>query len=189
MNTCVFCAIADGNAPAEIVREWDDALALHPLDPVTDGHLIVIPRAHVPNFTASAVQASYITLRAAELVASLPEAEGWNLITSAGTAATQTVMHLHVHLVPRRTGDGLALPWTAPATLVPRLTVDGRGVPYFEGQRMEVMSLGTKNRGTDLVEAELHMITRVEYERRRARSGLGRRMQDVADEANGCGRG
>jgi histidine triad (HIT) family protein len=36
-----------------------------------------------------------------------------NLITSVGSAATQTVFHLHVHVVPRRAGDGLALPWTS----------------------------------------------------------------------------
>jgi histidine triad (HIT) family protein len=49
--------------------------------------------------------------RAAELMAEHPAA---NLITSKGSAATQTVFHLHVHLVPRQVDDGLPLPWTPP---------------------------------------------------------------------------
>lgn len=47
--------------------------------------------------------------RAAELMAEHPDA---NIITSKGSLATQTVFHLHVHLVPRAAGDGLPLPWT-----------------------------------------------------------------------------
>jgi histidine triad (HIT) family protein len=107
---CVFCAIVGKRAPAKIVHEWSDAVAIVPLDPVVEGHVIVIPRAHVGDFTADPVVTGAVAARAATLAA----AEGWqwNLITSAGEHATQTVMHLHVHLVPRREGDGLALPWT-----------------------------------------------------------------------------
>lgn len=108
---CPFCAIVAGRAPAEIVHEWDDALAIVPLNPVTDGHLLVIPKVHVadvghdPHVSAATMQ------RAAELAA-----EQWcNVITSRGRVATQSVFHLHIHIVPRREDDGLALPWTGQA--------------------------------------------------------------------------
>ena len=106
---CTFCRIAAGKAPAEIVQEWEDALAFVPLNPVTPGHVLVIPRTHVPDATTvPAVTAT--TMTAAVEVAR--QCYPCNLITSAGREASQTVFHLHIHVVPRRAGDGLALPWT-----------------------------------------------------------------------------
>ncbi len=104
---CVFCRIIAGNEPATIVRRWRSAVAIVPLEPVVAGHLLVIPRRHVRDFTVDPMVSAVAMHCAAELAT--PDA---NLITSAGTAATQTVAHLHLHIVPRRPGDGLALPWT-----------------------------------------------------------------------------
>lgn len=106
---CVFCAIVDGTAPATIVAEWAEAIAIVPLGPVTDGHVLVLPRAHVADATASPYISGAVMRRAAEYA---ERHQAVNLITSRGKAATQTVFHLHVHIVPRRDGDGLALPWT-----------------------------------------------------------------------------
>ena len=106
-NDCVFCDIAQGKAPATVVREWDDAIAIVPLGPVVDGHVLVIPRRHVadaatdPDITAATMR------RAAEIVP-------WpaDIITSLGAAAMSgSVFHLHLHIVPRAEDDGLALPW------------------------------------------------------------------------------
>lgn len=105
--TCVFCGIIAGVAPAVVVREWPDAVAIVPLDPVTPGHLLVVPRVHVVDATVDPEVTGVAMRRAAELAA-----PPCNLITSAGAAATQTVWHLHIHVVPRRVGDGLPLPWT-----------------------------------------------------------------------------
>lgn len=110
MEACVFCEIIQGRAPAEFVHVWPEAIAIVPLNPVAAGHVIVIPNAHVGDFTADPVVTGAVMARAATLAA----AEGWqwNLITSAGEFATQTIMHLHVHLVPRWKYDGLSLPWS-----------------------------------------------------------------------------
>lgn len=110
MDSCQFCAILRGQAPAKYVHSWPDAIAIVPLAPVTPGHVIVIPRLHVGDFTADPVVTAAVMSRAATLAAA--EDWQWNLITSAGEDATQTICHLHVHLVPRRPGDGLHLPWT-----------------------------------------------------------------------------
>ncbi|SIO84636.1 HIT family protein [Nocardiopsis sp. JB363] len=107
---CVFCRIADGTAPATVVRQWPDALAIRPRSGgVNDGHLMVIPRTHVQDAGVDAAVTAATMARAAELMAQLPTA---NLITSKGAAATQSVFHLHVHVVPRAAGDDLPLPWT-----------------------------------------------------------------------------
>jgi histidine triad (HIT) family protein len=111
----VFCDIVAGEAPATIVREWDDALCIEPLNPVTKGHLLVIPRAHVVTIFSSPDVAAAVMRRTSEMLHGVErwmEPRDHNVITSAGRAATQTVDHFHVHIVPRERGDGLALPWT-----------------------------------------------------------------------------
>jgi histidine triad (HIT) family protein len=105
---CPFCEIVAGRAPAQFVTAWDDAIAIVPLNPVVPGHTLVIPRDHVRDFGTDPDVSAATMYRAAEL------AQGprpMNLITSKGREATQSVWHLHVHLVPRAENDGLALPW------------------------------------------------------------------------------
>ncbi|MEU1327236.1 HIT family protein [Streptomyces microflavus] len=106
---CIFCSIVAGDAPATILREWDDTIAIKPRGGVNDGHTLVIPRTHV----ADAVEdpgVSAATMRRACQYAR--ELGNLNVITSVGPDATQTVYHLHLHIVPRTAGDGLPLPWT-----------------------------------------------------------------------------
>lgn len=107
---CVFCSIVAGTAPADIVRDWPDALAIRPRrGGVTEGHILVLSRDHVADAGTDPDVTALVMCRAAELLAELPAG---NLLTSKGPEATQTVYHLHVHVVPRRAGDGLPLPWT-----------------------------------------------------------------------------
>lgn len=108
-DPCVFCGIAAGTEPAEVVREWDGVLAISPRHPVTPGHVLVIPHAHVPDVGTSPAVSALAMSAAAELAARLESA---NVITSKGSPATQTVFHLHLHVVPRHPGDRLHLPWT-----------------------------------------------------------------------------
>lgn len=102
---CVFCKLTDENYG----EDWGDSIVFEPLNPVTPGHLLVVPRQHLwdakqaPNVTAE-------TMRVASIVARRYESA--NIITSIGEAATQSVFHLHIHVVPRKLGDGLKLPWT-----------------------------------------------------------------------------
>jgi diadenosine tetraphosphate (Ap4A) HIT family hydrolase len=107
---CPFC---DRIAVGEFDYEDEYAVAFQPLNPVTPGHFLVLPRAHVvsaleplaPIWLGQATRLAAILARQMDLTAC-------NFINSAGAAATQTVPHLHVHVVPRREGDGLHLPWT-----------------------------------------------------------------------------
>jgi histidine triad (HIT) family protein len=108
--SCPFCAIVAGEAPAEVVDESDDYIAIVPLNPVTPGHVLAIPKTHVESAVTDPVLTGLVTAYASRLARDY--GRPCNIITSVGRAATQTVLHLHVHVVPRRVGDGLPLPWT-----------------------------------------------------------------------------
>lgn len=116
MTNCVFCRIVAGDEPAEILHRWYDAIAITPLNPVVEGHVLIIPTRHMADFTTpnahgwsrTAVRQAFD--RAAEYAAH--NMGPCNLITSKGAEATQTVFHFHAHLIPRREGDGLQLPWS-----------------------------------------------------------------------------
>lgn len=106
-SDCPFCArIARGEF------DWynTDAVAFAPLNPVTPGHLLIVPRVHTPDAAHFPDVYRDASLFAAELAREI--GGDFNLITSAGAAATQTIRHLHIHFVPRRSDDGLKLPWT-----------------------------------------------------------------------------
>lgn len=105
---CPFCEINTGRAPATFVHEWSDAIAIVPLNPVVEGHTLVIPKTHVADFAEDPAVSAATMRRAAELAAG---EQPMNVITSRGREATQSVFHLHLHLVPRAANDGLALPW------------------------------------------------------------------------------
>ena len=108
MSDCPFCQRIKAGRYDD---RCPDAVTFEPLNPVTLGHRLVVPTVHV----ADALEDPHITglvMEYAAEIASLYEADPCNLITSVGRDATQTVFHLHVHIVPRRSGDGLALPWT-----------------------------------------------------------------------------
>jgi histidine triad (HIT) family protein len=109
---CPFCEIVTMRAPALWVvapDTWPDAIAIVPLNPVVDGHTLIIPKQHVRHFATDPDVTAAAMRRAAELMSQRPGP--MNVITSRGREATQSVFHLHLHLVPRAENDGLALPW------------------------------------------------------------------------------
>ncbi|MEU4772947.1 HIT family protein [Micromonospora sp. NPDC023644] len=109
-SPCVFCEIVAGREPATQVAAGTDAIAIRPLKPVVAGHLLVLPVKHVRD-AAEDPHVSAETMRLAAALAPMFCQGAFNIITSAGREATQSVFHLHLHIVPRRENDGLALPW------------------------------------------------------------------------------
>lgn len=111
---CVFChpediAGAVGVAVRPIVYKFE------PLNPIVPGHRLFIPRHHIANAGESPITAGAVFSAAAAYAHKV--GGSYNLITSAGAAATQTVYHFHLHYVPREDGDGLGLPWTGQGPL------------------------------------------------------------------------
>ena len=85
-------------------------VTFEPLNPVADGHRLVVPVRHAANASADPQPAALAMRFAAELVAERRIQA--NIITSIGRDASQSVQHTHIHIVPRTAGDGLTLPWT-----------------------------------------------------------------------------
>ncbi|MEU5899438.1 HIT family protein [Streptomyces venezuelae] len=116
---CVFCKVAAGAGPARVVTGTADTLTFLPLEPVHPGHVLVVPRRHVADIwdldEATAAAVGTAVLRAAHAVRAVHRPEGLNVIQSSGAVATQSVFHLHVHVVPRYTGDRMPRLWPEPA--------------------------------------------------------------------------
>ena len=110
MSDCVFCDIVAGTEPATVVATRPLTLTIVPLHPVNPGHLVVLPKRHVESAAGHPLTLGYTMQEAVHLAKAL-EIDEFNLITSAGANATQTVPHLHVHLIPRWEDDGMTLPW------------------------------------------------------------------------------
>jgi histidine triad (HIT) family protein len=116
---CVFCAVGSGQAVTPVVYEAAGALAFFPMNPAALGHTLVIPRTHVVDFWALdpglARQLTDVVLTVASALRRALRPDGLNIIASAGAAASQTVFHLHVHLLPRWHGDEFGDIWPRPA--------------------------------------------------------------------------
>ena len=111
MSDCIFCKIVAGEAPAALVHEDEVTVAFMDINPVTPGHLLVVPKEHheylatVPGAVVSHTMLIAQWLAAA-LRASPVRTEGINLFYADGAAAGQEVPHSHLHVVPRWQGDG-----------------------------------------------------------------------------------
>ena len=112
---CIFCKIVAGTVPSFKVYENSAALAFMDINPLSEGHLLVIPKAHSANIWDIPEASLRDTIAAARVVALGQKTalglDSLNLVQSNGPWALQSVEHFHLHLVPRRQGDGVPLDW------------------------------------------------------------------------------
>jgi histidine triad (HIT) family protein len=112
---CAFCRIARGEEEAIVVCDDEDCIAFFPESPATPGHTLVIPRRHVQHFLQVdeplGERLMSMVSRVGGAIEKALRPEGMNLISSAGSAATQTVPHLHLHVVPRWSTDAIGDIW------------------------------------------------------------------------------
>ena len=126
---CIFCAIVAGKAEASHVHADDRTIAFMDIRPVTEGHLLVIPRAHCASLAELDPEDGAHVFRiahrfAAKLRASGLRCEGVNLFLADGVAAGQEVFHVHLHVVPRYPGDGFGLRMPPDYRIRPRAELD-----------------------------------------------------------------
>ena len=111
---CIFCAIAAGHAEASVVHEDEHAVAFMDLNPVTPGHMLVVPRRHVMGLedldeeTGAHVWRSGHRLARALRRSGL-RCEGTNVFLADGEVAFQEVFHFHLHVFPRYARDGFTI--------------------------------------------------------------------------------
>lgn len=109
MSGCVFCEILEKRLPAHVVLDDDVVLAFLDRTPLFHGHVLVIPRTHIvtlPELAPELVGAFF--QRVQLLAAAMPKALGaQGSFVGNNNVVSQSVAHLHVHVVPRTKGDGL----------------------------------------------------------------------------------
>jgi histidine triad (HIT) family protein len=133
MTDCVFCKIRDGQIPSLKIYEDAATLAFMDINPLNSGHCLVITKTHAPNLFEAPVedlQAAIATAqRVAQAIREGLKPDGLNMLQANGVAAFQSVLHFHLHLIPRWTGDGKGFDWK----LVP-------------GNREQIMKVGERIR-------------------------------------------
>jgi histidine triad (HIT) family protein len=115
VTDCVFCRIVAGTIPCFKVYEDEATLAFLDINPANRGHALVIPKAHAPNLMASddkdLATLLPVVRRIAAAVDAVVKPDGINLLQANGPGAAQSVLHLHIHIIPRVAGDNLTMNW------------------------------------------------------------------------------
>lgn len=106
---CVFCEIIERRIPASIVYEDDDHVAFLDARPLFEGHTLLVPRAHVETLTdLTPERVGPFFLQAQRLARAIPEAmDAKGTFVAMNNIVSQSVPHLHCHVVPRNPRDGL----------------------------------------------------------------------------------
>lgn len=134
MTSCIFCKIAAGELPGEIVYEDEHVIAFMDIMPVSKGHVLLIPKTHRENiYEMTSEESSHLFAVAPSIATAIQEAfepKGLNLVQNNGAAAGQAVFHFHLHFVPRYgETDGYQPTWNQradefPTELIQQLAVD-----------------------------------------------------------------
>ena len=115
MSDCIFCKIANGEIPSNTIYEDDDFRVILDNGPATKGHALVLPKKHYADLFEIPDEAVMGAVKVAKKVAGTMKdklgCDGLNLVQNNGAAAGQTVMHFHLHIIPRYENDGQHILW------------------------------------------------------------------------------
>jgi histidine triad (HIT) family protein len=113
-DQCTFCDLIRGAAEVSICHEDADAIAFMDIQPVNNGHVLVVPRVHYESMLdvppALGIHLFQVTMRLANAVRQVTGCDDFNIVVNSGAAAGQDEPHYHVHIIPRRDGDGFDIP-------------------------------------------------------------------------------
>ncbi len=103
MTNCLFCKIIAGDIPSTKVYEDDTILAFRDINPQAPTHILVIPKTHIPSVSAVSAENSQIVAHIFEVIPAIAKAEGlengYRVVSNCGDDASQTVHHLHFHIL------------------------------------------------------------------------------------------
>ncbi|MGK7392447.1 MAG: HIT family protein [Candidatus Cyclobacteriaceae bacterium M2_1C_046] len=109
MENCIFCEIINKNAPATIIDEDEYTLTFFDIKPLFPGHCLIVPKQHIvtlPELPDDQVQ--YFFLKVRQVSEALPKVlDAQGTFVAMNNIVSQSVPHLHAHVVPRKKGDGL----------------------------------------------------------------------------------
>lgn len=104
MSDCLFCGIAAGDVPADVILETDSVLAFNDINPAAPTHVLVIPKRHIESIASLGADDTSLL---ADLVGAARDVGaridgGWRLVSNVGSDAGQSVFHLHFHVLGGR---------------------------------------------------------------------------------------
>lgn len=109
-DNCIFCKLAWGDIPTNVIYEDERFTVIMDADPATRGHALILPKTHAANiYELPDEYASGVFVLAKKLAVRMTEVlkcDGFNVVQNNGEIAGQTVFHFHMHLIPRYIGDG-----------------------------------------------------------------------------------
>jgi histidine triad (HIT) family protein len=115
MTDCVFCKLRDGQIPSMKIFEDDMTIAFMDINPINSGHCLVITKAHAANIYEAELPDLEAVIATAQRVALAIrdglKPDGLNMLQANGPAAFQSVLHFHLHLIPRWNNDGKGFDW------------------------------------------------------------------------------
>jgi len=114
---CIFCKIINGDIPSKKVYEDENTLAILDISQATKGHTLILPKKHYANLLEINNDDYLNVMNAVKIVTNkLNKAfnpDGFNILNNCNEAAGQTVMHFHVHIIPRYKNDDLKIEFTS----------------------------------------------------------------------------
>lgn len=115
-DDCIFCKISNGDIPSYCLYEDDSFKVILDIEPSSNGHGLIIPKSHADNlFELSDDDSSKALLVAKKVSPAIKQVlgcDGINILQNNGEAASQTVNHFHIHIIPRYKNDTVKLGWT-----------------------------------------------------------------------------
>ena len=109
MEECVFCKIAEGNISANKIYENENFYSIPDVNPVGEGHTLIIPKKHFGLLTELDDETSqqYISVikEVGKILMKKYNADGFNILLNNGESAGQIIKHVHFHMLPRKKGD------------------------------------------------------------------------------------
>lgn len=124
---CTFCDLIHGAAEVSICHEDADAIAFMDIQPVNNGHVLVVPREHYESLLDVPADIGLhlfkVTMQLAGAVRRVTGSDDMNIVVNSGAAAGQDEPHYHVHIIPRRLGDNFEIPLPFDGSSMPDRTV------------------------------------------------------------------
>ncbi|MDO4437977.1 MAG: HIT family protein [Eubacteriales bacterium] len=114
-DNCIFCKIANGDIPSDTIYEDEEFRVILDLSPASKGHALILPKTHAANlFELDDEICAKVLILAKKIGKAMQTAlccDGINIVQNNGEAAGQTVMHFHVHIIPRYNGEKQIVAW------------------------------------------------------------------------------
>ena len=105
MNDCIFCKIVNGNVPCYKLFENKYAIAFLDINPVSDGHTVIISKKHYPDWQSTPINVLNDMIVLSKKVTNIIEKKikpwGFNYLSNQGKIAGQVILHVHLHVIPK----------------------------------------------------------------------------------------